>query len=153
MRLPGLIRMKCKSWNICVCDSCSFWRFYKSSCTTLLKFELAHAFLLGEKQVPRHCKKKKCCQPICLELNWDHQTEQVPNGNYSSLHLSWASSEPSCEKIPESISYSVSRPTYPIQQVGFVGFKAPVSQLVVHQLFVLISKWPYLQHVISWIVD
>lgn len=79
-----------------------------------LYLNLPWLVLARMKQVPRHC-----CQPVYLELKQDHQTEGVSNGNYFHLLLSWASPEPSFEK---SISYGLSRPTYPIQQMFFFFF-------------------------------
>lgn len=112
---------------------------------------LAHVYLLEWSKCQGTLKSNVA--NLYLQLKQDHQTEEVSNGSFFHLLLSLSLPQSSYEK---STSYALFRTTYPIQQMfSFFTFssKSLVSKLVVHQLFVLILKWPYLQHVISWIVD
>lgn len=127
------------------------WRFSKSLCTTLLT--LTWLVYLPEWSKCQGTLESNVAN-LYLELKQDHQTEEVSNGSFFHLLLSLSLPQPSYEK---STSYTFFRTTYSIQQIFFFftfSSKSLVSKLVVHQLFVLIlTKWPYLQHVISWIVD
>lgn len=145
---PPHLKCKCIYY---VHDSCYFWRFSKSLCTTLLTLTWLVYLLEGSK-----CQGTLKRNVANLSTwNWNKITKlkKYQVAAFSTCFCPYPHLNLAMKNLLPMHSLG------PLTQFNKCSFffpfssKSLVSKLVVHQLFVLIPKWPYLQHVISWIVD